>query len=531
GLQLSLAARSEDSDARERAYNSLLHWKGVAARTQSMTLARVHQDSSAEELALLQEIRAQQSLLSKLLTQSADPANDPRLDEARRRRVEAESRLQSMVGARVEAQQVSWPEVHRALQPGEALLDFVVVSPKADPRSPVQLWLTRWDAESPELYDLGPADEIEKEVRAFLRGLGAARGGRTLEAGGVDPARALWKRLWQPVAGRLNDVPRILVSPDGFLGALPLAVLSDKKGRFLLEDHQVMRVADLSGMVHPRSRPQQAAVGLLLVGDVDYQIAAKSPESIAEDAGVERSGRQGMWPPLPASSVEIQALEALYRRSHADAPPPKVLRGAEATEAAVRANAPRAAIVHLSTHGFFESGTDLDLWNMEANASGAYRPTTTTGGQALIQNFPGLASGVVLAGANDPHLPGPDDGLMTAEEWTWLDLSTTRLVVLSACETALGEVQAGEGMLGLPRTLHTAGAESVVSALWEVNDQATADLMQDFHRRIWEEKESPVEALRSAQLRMLMQQRLRGEEPDPVLWGGFVVSTSGSWPL
>jgi CHAT domain-containing protein len=117
-----------------------------------------------------------------------------------------------------------------------------------------------------------------------------------------------------------------------------------------------------------------------------------------------------------------------------------------------------------------------------------------------------ILSGVVLAGANLPPktdslgLPTGDDGIMTAEEVVGLNLRGTRLVVLSACETGLGRVSGGEGVMGLVRAFHLAGARNVVASLWKVDDDATAALMTLFYHRLWVENKPPIEALREAQL-------------------------------
>jgi CHAT domain-containing protein len=111
-----------------------------------------------------------------------------------------------------------------------------------------------------------------------------------------------------------------------------------------------------------------------------------------------------------------------------------------------------------------------------------------------------VLSGLVLAGANRPDTPGR--GILTADAIVGLDLRGLELAVLSACETSLGDVAAGEGVFGLQRAFHIAGTGNVVASLWQVNDEATAALMTLFYRHLWDTKNPlpPREALRRAQL-------------------------------
>ena len=214
---------------------------------------------------------------------------------------------------------------------------------------------------------------------------------------------------------------------------------------------------------------------------------------------------------------------------------PDVLRGAEATEANLRALAPKARWLHLATHGFFAPPT----------SGGSLGSGEAPFGAGGVGGFhPGLLSGVVLAGANQPPKPGRDDGILTALEVAELNLSGVELAVLSACETGLGKVSSGEGVLGLQRAFQAAGAQSVVSSLWQVPDEPTKVLMERFYENLWGGKMTRLEALREAQRWMLREGRtspgvargmVREDAPQPLkdgrlppyYWAAFVLS--GDW--
>jgi CHAT domain-containing protein len=175
-----------------------------------------------------------------------------------------------------------------------------------------------------------------------------------------------------------------------------------------------------------------------------------------------------------------------------------VLLGAEASERAVK-QVQRPAVLHLITHGTF-------LKDQEA-------------GQQLEN--PLLRSWLILAGANQ-RKNGNDDGILTAYEAAALDLWGTKLVVLSACETGVGEIRNGEGVYGLRRALVLAGAETQVMSLWKADDLVTRKLMEKYYGRL-KAGGGRAEALRQAQLELL-----RGKaNQHPYYWANFICI--GEW--
>ena len=201
----------------------------------------------------------------------------------------------------------------------------------------------------------------------------------------------------------------------------------------------------------------------------------------------------------------------------------QVVMGADATEEWATENASDFRFLHLSTHGFFASGECRESLGMWGHYSGQIYPVVDFDFDPLAQ------SGLVLAMANDRDTrePGTDDGIWTALEVASQDLSGTELVVLSACETGLGEVEAGEGVLGLQRAFQSAGARTLIMSLWAVDDQATRSLMEGFYGyRFGDTPMSESEALRKAQLDLLEANRAQGRA-RPGTWGAFFAA--GDW--
>src|SRR5262249_22983526 len=220
------------------------------------------------------------------------------------------------------------------------------------------------------------------------------------------------------------------------------------------------------------------------------------------------------YAPLPATRGEVLAVRDSFERRFPEGAV-RLLRGDQATESALRREAPGHRYLHLATHGFFApEGVRSALApdpDWERRVATNFAETELFGRQGVVGYHPGLLSGVVLAGANRPAASDQDDGILTALEVAELDLRGVELVTLSACETGLGEkVAGGEGLLGLQRAFQVAGARTVVASLWQVPDQQTRELMDHFYENLWHKKLPRLEALRQAQLWLLKEGPKRG---------------------
>ena len=226
------------------------------------------------------------------------------------------------------------------------------------------------------------------------------------------------------------------------------------------------------------------------------------------------------WPPLDATREELLALRGLLRDALGWQEGFTALEGEAACEEAVRAALAGKRYVHLATHGYFEPE---GLPSLMANAEKA-GPELFGEERRTVGLLPGLLSGLVLAGVNAEPDPARDDGYLSAEEIQYLDLSACDLAVLSACQTALGSPRAGEGLQSLRRGFEVAGAKTVISSLWKVNDEATAELMTRFYDDYWRRGMEKLEA----RLWMLRRNRAEyGGDARPETWGAFVLS--GDW--
>ena len=200
---------------------------------------------------------------------------------------------------------------------------------------------------------------------------------------------------------------------------------------------------------------------------------------------------------------------------------PTLLTGRLASETAFKRQAPGHRVIHVATHGFFMTG--------RCASSGAAAADRSMGGSAPAPGeSPLLLCGLALAGANRrAQATSGDDGVLTAEEASAMDLSGVDWAVLSACETGVGEVRAGEGVFGLRRAFQIAGARTVIMSLWAVDDAATVRWMNALYDARFRQGHATAESVREASLAAIRDRRAHGLSTHPFTWGAFVAA--GDW--
>jgi CHAT domain-containing protein len=221
---------------------------------------------------------------------------------------------------------------------------------------------------------------------------------------------------------------------------------------------------------------------------------------------------------LPGTREEVTSIKKILGEEEVE-----LYIGKEAVEEVLRQKvAPR--ILHLATHGFFLSDVELNYSRDEIMSRGISIPLTPSGKRAPVKN-PLLRSGIALAGANSALKSSgaeKSDGIVTAEKILGMRLRGTDMVVLSACETGVGEVKTGEGVFGLRRAFAQAGTKSIVMSMWSVPDKETKELMIQFYRNIQSGKINRSRALRDAALKEMKIVKERYGHAAPLFWGGFV---------
>jgi CHAT domain-containing protein/Tfp pilus assembly protein PilF len=409
---------------------------------------------------------------------------------------------------RSQAASVTIESVRKALPADAALIEFSIYRPF------VNTVAVRHERFKPSRYvayvlkstgepastDLGDIQQVDALVEDLRRALANPKA-----TGLAKAARALHDSIIAPLAPLLGDTQRLFVSPDGALNLVPFAALADTSGRYLVETREISYLTSGRDLLGHDERASESSRPLI-VANPQFDVAGTA-EGRARDKERSFDLSRARFTPLPGTAAEAKALAALLTDA-------EVLTGARATETALKTvKAPR--VLHLATHGFF-LGTGVQgpaasrlLKHEAADAA--------TSGMLLYPAL--LRSGLAFAGANRPSSATADDGILTALEAASLDLWGTRLAVLSACETGLGEARRGEGVYGLRRALVIAGAESQMMSLWQVSDQGTRALMTDFYTTLKSGRARSA-ALRDVQLRMLKSKN----RSHPYYWASFILS-------
>jgi CHAT domain-containing protein/tetratricopeptide (TPR) repeat protein len=408
--------------------------------------------------------------------------------------------------------------VARALPRDCVLIDFVRFhSFTAQPPGPHYLALVTPGQRPNDLriIDCGPAESIDRLVAAFraevtgdrsedpdraMRPIG--RAGSPAQVAGAG--QALRAAVFDALVPAFGSATRVLISPDGSLLRLPFQILPLGGGRHLIDEYHISYVGCGRDVLHFQARPAGQAAEPVVAADPDFDLCGGAVRGAAASAGL-RSGdlRRACrgFDPLPGTRREGEAVARLLGV--------RPLMQKEVVEGQIkRVRSPW--ILHLATHGFF-------LADQADGGDGA------AGGDRFAElhlENPLLRSGLALAGGNTwvrkgSLPPEAEDGLLTAGDVTGLDLLHTQMVVLSACDTGLGEIRNGEGVFGLRRAFVLAGAKTLVMSLWKVPDAETVELMEDFYHRVLA-GQPRADALRDAQM------TVKARHPDPYCWGAFV---------
>nr|MBP7462614.1 CHAT domain-containing protein [Candidatus Delongbacteria bacterium] len=522
----SYAYRAYPTDPRisGKMLNLSLWRKGMIVSSQSAVIRRISSLADTSATAILQQFRSTREELVKLCLSQTDTSIAGRKrqtvleqeSEALERRLSLIS-SQSIHSPRIDS--IKWQDIAAALKPNQAAIDFLAF------RLYNQHWtdtifycalIVTHAGRQPVLVMLGTESQLNHllnfEYKSMIHQQTYHR---------FDQPGRLYEMIWKPLEPYLKGINKIYLSPDGMLNSVSFGILVDQQGKMLIDDFEIHYMSNLSDLVKVNHRengfPNRDWV---LIGNPTFKADETeirgiwSAEALPADSTRQSSRLDNLTrthlSELPWTQTEIDSICSLLQADHQ---PVTVFTKLKATEENLKGIlAPK--VLHIATHGFFMPAAE----RVDSLPDGG-----NEGDHDMFRNNPLLRSGLYLAGAsNRLSERGLNDGILFAHEAVDLDLQATELVVLSACETGVGEVRTGEGVYGLRRAFQIAGAQSVMMSLWPVPDQETQELMTRFYRKLLQHA-NPYSALREAQQeqRRIVRERYRKEVP--FYWGAFIM--------
>ncbi|WP_375559194.1 CHAT domain-containing protein [Bernardetia sp. OM2101] len=408
-----------------------------------------------------------------------------------------------------------WQDVQKTLSEKEVAIEIVRFNKKNQYNEEfdttyIAMIVTKETIESPELILLENGHELENGALSFYQ--------NNIEFQLEDTES--YNQYWKPIQDKLDSLSnkkgysKIYFSPDGIYHKINLNTLQNPKtGKYLVEQETIQLITSSRDLIE-RAEKGITSIDLsknfekyqtFLLGYPSYNLNGKDTLKVnGKDRslnGLQRLiGQQTVVPVLEGTKVETNQINDLFDKKNVKT---TLFQNKEATEENIKA-LQNPTILHIATHGFFINQIpDSEVKTMQEVEN-----------KNLLKN-PFLRSGLLLAGCQNPQT-GEEDGILSAEEAMNLHLDGTELVVLSACETGLGDIQNGEGVYGLQRAFRQAGAKTLIMSLWKVSDDATQLLMVTFYENLLSGK-SKREAFKIAQL------KLKEKYNEPYYWGAFVM--------
>ncbi len=404
------------------------------------------------------------------------------------------SALSSEFKTSSEQKTITYTDVNNSLSENEASVEIIRVEKfnklkKTDEIFYIAL-IAKKEFQSPKIVVLNEGSKMENEYSEEYQT--AIMNGKNMEV--------FYDYYWKGIDEIIGTTPNIYLSVDGIYNQVNINTIFLPNGKYVIDEKKLYFVTNTKDVVALKTRlnkPENlSSKTAVMIGFPDYLLDLPADYS--------------MIPPLPGTKKEVENIISILNKKSWKI---KTYMGKDATESILKEiNNPY--VLHIATHGYFLEKSSYE--DVDYGRSFGVEPTRA------LEN-PLLRSGLLLAGADKTILELNvqdndefDDGILNAFEAMTMNLDKTKLVVLSACQTGLGEIKTGEGVYGLQRAFQIAGAQNIITSLWEVSDEGTQDLMSAFYR-YWLESGNEFEAFRKAQL------DIKGKYKYPYFWGAFVL--------
>lgn len=511
---LGAADKIETATAWAFRYNMLT--RGALFRASKSFREEVQNTTDADFRKLFSSYQSLKAEYARALTLSEQQLKERKIDVAalREQITENEKKLlqKSQILNRITSDTTyTWKDVQKLLKPDEALVEWVRMEYYKDGWTDSVIYLAliiRPQQQKPEYVVLGNGNDMEgREIKFYMNSI----------MSGLENLRS-YNIFWKPLVSKLNNVRKVYIVPDGIYHNINLSTLyNPASGKYLSDEYALHLIGSSLDLIHYRGRQSAQRKNyrqykVYLFGYPDYtgkkqarQYTATERERIRDFIRKDSTQRffdltEGHVTVLEGTRIEVNEVNKVLKSKGIDA---VLFTDQDASEKHLK-QLRSSDVLHIATHGFFLSNAD----RLEPDK------------QVRIKENPLMRSGLLLAGAElglrGESMPSDEDGILFANEVQLMDLKDTELVVLSACETGLGEIKNGEGVYGLQRSLQEAGAKNIIMSLWKVDDQVTQELMTQFYTLLFSGK-SRRSAFEEA------QSIIRQKHPHPYYWGAFVL--------
>lgn len=503
-LQYDLALNHTDLNQQAvSAYNNALLTKGLSLRSSTAMRTAILSSGDTSLIGQYDEWL----LLKRQISKSYEAGKDVSELEKKANELERELVKKSTVFSDFDkAKNLDWKQVQASLKPKEAAIEFVHFKSEIDTLHPIKYaaLIIKPESSYPEIISLCDEKDIEKILGTF-------QGNNLNYVNGIygtkkDASLALYDMVWKPMENSLQGITTIYYSPSGLLHKISFSALSNGKNTYLCDKYNLNRESSTGKVALPDNVNYLPSDKIALIGGVKYNSDTTKKE---------------MWTYLPGTLTEADEINKLLTTKKHNV---NYLASVNANETNFKKDIPQAEILHVATHGFFFPNPEKVKEELKVTQTKeenlTFRGTTDYANWSFVNNKnPLMRSGIVLAGANDvwerdPFAEG-EDGVLTAQEVSNMDMRKTKLVVLSACETGLGDIKGSEGVYGLQRAFKMAGVNYIVMSLWQVPDKETSEFMINFYKKLTTEKDIK-KAFHATQKEMR-------KKYDPYYWAAFVL--------
>lgn len=496
--------------------NTQLQLKGFVLTNASASLRKARSSGSKELNKLIDNWQANRTLLSKQL---ALPIAERyyKTDSLEQVANNFEKNINQQSSGLIQINKnnnSNWQSVQRVLKDDEAAVEFVrfpLYKNSVYTDTIVYAAIVIRKNQFPQLVQLATEQKINwcltggKKDSKEIRVNNLYRSSLKNKASDEVPAGdSLYSLVWKPLMPYLKNVTTVSYAPDGFLHKVAFHALPQSKDALLIDVYRLQQYTSVRQLTENKTE-NTTFKSVYLMGNADFNSLSKTVSNQGINVSLNRSASGESWAALPGTQNEVNALQPLFNSKSIQV---TTVTGASATEEKFKAlNNNSPSIIHLATHGFFLPDPTIKKNVTEENSY-------------AMSDDPLMRSGIIMAGANKAwsgeKIPvGVEDGIATAYEIAQLNLANTKLVVLSACETALGDLNGSEGVFGLQRSFKIAGVKNLIVSLWQVPDKETAELMNIFYNNLLSGK-TVRESFYKAQKEMRSKYA-------PYLWAAFVL--------